>query len=109
MSFNLQNLMKQAQKMQEEMAKIQEALATERVIGEAAGSGIYVTASGQGEILEIKIPKEIIEQNVDDPEMLSDLVFQAVTDALTKSKKLAEEKMSALTGGLKLPGMPGMF
>lgn len=109
MSFNIQNLMKQAQKMQEEMTKIQESLATEQVIGEAAGSGIQVTASGQGEVLGIKIPKEVIEQNVDDSQMLEDLVLMAIRDALNKSKKLSEEKMSALTGGLKLPGMPGMF
>lgn len=109
MSFNMQNLMQQAQKMQQAMAKVQEELAAEQVVGEVAGSGITVTANGQGEILGIKIPQEIIAQNVDDAEMLSDLVFQAVTDALNKSKKLAEEKMAAVTGGLKLPGMPGMF
>lgn len=103
MAFNLGNLMKQAQKVQAEMAKIKEELADQVVEGSAAGSGVKVVANGDGDILQIKIPKEVVDP--DDLEMLEDLVLMAVRDALKKSKELAAEKMGGLTGGLKIPGL----
>lgn len=105
MSFNLGSLMKQAQKMQQEMQKIQDELAQEEVIGESAGSGVKVVANGQGEVLRVIIPKEVV--NPEEVEMLEDLVLMAVRDALKRAKDLMEERMSKLTGGIKLPGLFG--
>jgi len=73
------------------------------VEGSAAGSGVKVIANGEGDVLQIKIPKEVVDP--DDLEMLEDLVLMAVRDALKKSKELAAEKMGGLTGGLKIPGL----
>lgn len=104
MSFNINNLMKQAQKIQQEILKIQDELASLTVEGEAAGSGVKVIASGQGDILQIKIPKEIVSP--DDVEMLEDLILMAVRDALQKAQNLSKEKMGGIIpGGIKIPGL----
>lgn len=95
--------MKQAQKMQAQMAKIQEDLAGEQVEGSAGGGMVTVTANGQGDVVAVRIEPEVAG---DDVEMLEDLVLAAVNDALRKSKELANSRMSQLTGGL---GMPGLF
>lgn len=105
MSFNLGNLMKQAQKIQQEMLKIQEELSQEIVEGTSASSGVKVIANGQGEILQIKIPREVV--NPEDIELLEDLILMAVRDALKKAQELSQEKMNKVTGGLKMP--PGLF
>lgn len=105
MSFNFGNLMKQAQKVQQEILKIQEELAQEIVEGTAAGSGVKVIANGQGEILQVKIPKDVV--NPEDVEMLEDLILTATRDALKKAQELSQEKLAKLTGGLKIP--PGFF
>ncbi len=101
--MNMEKIMKQAQKMQAQMAKIQEDLAGEQVEGSAGGGMVTVTANGQGDVVSVKIEPEVAG---DDVEMLEDLVLAAVNDALRKSKELANGRMSQLTGGL---GMPGLF
>ncbi|MDD3512739.1 MAG: YbaB/EbfC family nucleoid-associated protein, partial [Synergistaceae bacterium] len=93
----------QAQKMQAQMAKIQEDLAGEQVEGSAGGGMVTVTCNGQGDVVAVKIEPEVAG---DDVEMLEDLVLAAVNDAIRKSKELANSRMSQLTGGL---GMPGLF
>jgi DNA-binding YbaB/EbfC family protein len=98
------NMMKQIQKMQQEMEKIQEELANKTVEGTAGGGMVKVTANGKQEILEIKIDPEVV--NKDDVEMLQDLIVAAVNQAKEKAQELANEEMSRLTGGLKIPGMP---
>jgi DNA-binding YbaB/EbfC family protein len=98
------NMMKQIQKMQQEMEKIQEELANKTVEGSAGGGMVKVTANGKQEILEIKIDPEVV--NKDDVEMLQDLIVAAVNQAREKAQELANEEMSRLTGGLKIPGMP---
>jgi hypothetical protein len=99
----MEKIMKQAQKMQAQMAKIQEDLAGEQVEGSAGGGMVTVTANGQGDVVAVRIEPEVAG---DDVEMLEDLVLAAVNDALRKSKELANSRMSQLTGGL---GMPGLF
>ena len=100
---DLGGLMKQAQKMQKEMARIQEEL-KERVVEANAGGGmVKVAVNGAQEIVSIKIDPEVIDP--DDKEMLEDLILAAVTQGLKKAKELAEEEMSKVTGGLKLPGL----
>ena len=99
----MDKIMKQAQKMQAQMAKIQEDLAGEQVEGSAGGGMVTVTCNGQGDVVAVKIEPEVAG---DDVEMLEDLVLAAVNDAIRKSKELANSRMSQLTGGL---GMPGLF
>ena len=101
--MNMEKIMKQAQKMQAQMAKIQEDLAGEQVEGSAGGGMVTVTANGQGDVVAVRIEPEVAG---DDVEMLEDLVLAAVNDALRKSKELANSRMRQLTGGL---GMPGLF
>jgi DNA-binding YbaB/EbfC family protein len=100
---NMQNMMKQVQKMQTAMARVQEELEQRTVLGESGGGMIKVTANGKQAILKIEINKEVV--NPDDKEMLEDLVLTAVNQALENSSALATEEMNKVTGGMKLPGM----
>ena len=99
----LGDLMKQAQAMQEKMAKLQVEAANKSVEGSSGGGMVIVTANGRQEILKIKIATEVI--NPQDPDMLQDLVTAAVNDALRKSRELMAEEIKGLTGGLPIPGL----
>jgi len=103
MGFNMQKLMKQAQKMQQDMARIQEELHNTEVEGAAGGGMVRVVATGSSEILSISINPEIIDPA--DPEMLEDMVLAAVKDALAAAAALSSEKMGSVTGGMNMPGM----
>ena len=98
MNMNMNDLMKQAQKMQSQMAKIQEDLASETVEGNAGGGMVRAVFSGQGDIVSIHIEKEVVSP--DDVEMLEDLISAAVGDGLRKAKDLASDRMGPLAGGL---------
>lgn len=100
---NMGNLLKQAQAMQEQMAKLQEEAATKTAVGSAGGGMITVTASGAMEIVSVKIDPEVLKSN--DADMLQDLVTAATNDALRKARDMMAEAMKSVTGGLKLPGM----
>ncbi len=102
--MNMDKIMKQAQKMQAQMAKVQEELADEKVEGNSGGGMVTVTANGQGEILAVRIDPEVTGE--EDVEMLEDLVLAAVNDALRRSKELANGRMGQLTGGM---GSLGLF
>ncbi len=97
------NMMKQAQKLQAKMLKMQEELADKTVEATAGGGMIKAVASGKQQILSIQIEKEVVDP--DDVEMLQDLILAAVNDALAKSQEMVSGEMSKLTGGLKIPGM----
>jgi len=97
---NMQQLMKQAQKMQADMLAAQEALA-DLTVEHSAGGMVTVTATGDKRITSIKIEPEALE----DAEMLQDMVLVAVNGALEKAEEAANEKMSKVTGGLP----PGLF
>jgi hypothetical protein len=99
----LKDIMQQAQNLQAKAVEIQEALKDKTVTGSAGGDMVTVVASGAQEILEVKIDRALFTEN--DPEMLEDLVAAAVNDALAKAKGLAEQEMSKLAGGLKIPGL----
>jgi len=103
MNGNIQKMMKQAQKMQRQMMEAQEALADERVEGTSGGGTVKVVADGQQNVIEIRIDPEAVDP--DDVEMLEDLVLAAVSEALRKSRDLAEERMGAFTKGMKIPGL----
>ncbi|QPM67617.1 Nucleoid-associated protein [Atribacter laminatus] len=99
----MKNLMKEAQKMQAKMAKMQEELKTKQVEASSGGGMVKVTSNGQQEILEIIIEPSLLEEN--DIEMLQDLVLAAVNEALNRSREMAQEEMAKITGGLNIPGL----
>src|SRR6202140_14067 len=98
--MNLNKLMKQAQKMQEQMAKTQAELEERTVEASAGGGKITVTANGAGEVLSIKIDKEIVDPN--DVEFLEEVVLSGVKQAIAQGKALAQSEMAKITGGLGL-------
>jgi DNA-binding YbaB/EbfC family protein len=101
--MSMANLQRMAQQMQRDMARVQAELDAAIVEGSAGGGVVRATASGKQEILAIVIDPSAVDP--DDVEMLQDLVLTAVNDALRTSRDLAEQKMAAVTGGLRIPGM----
>ena len=99
----MNSVIKQAQKMQEEMERVQSDLETKTVEASAGGGMVEVTAYGKKEILSIKIPPEVVDP--DDIETLEDLVMVAVNDAIKKADDMMTEGMSAVTGGINIPGL----
>jgi nucleoid-associated protein EbfC len=97
------NIMKQAQKVQEEMAKVQEKAGDMKVSASAGGGMVTVEANGRQEIISISVDPEVI--NPDDLEMLQDLILAAVNEALRKSRDMLQEEMAKITGGLNIPGL----
>jgi hypothetical protein len=100
----MQNVMKQAQKMQTEMAKVQEEMATKTIETTGGGGAIKLTMNGNQEIVSLTIDPEVLEGN--DTEMLQDLILATVNDGVKKSKEMMEEAMNSVTGGMPMP--PGM-
>ncbi len=102
----MQQLMKQAQKMQQQMAAAQQELAEAQVTGTAGGGLVTATATGAGEVLAVKIDPKAVDP--DDVESLEDLVLAAIRDAARAAGELAEQKMGPLTQGMGGLGLPGM-
>lgn len=100
---NMNQMLKQAQKMQEDMAALQEDLESREYTASSGGGMISVTVDGKHLIKAIKINPDAIDP--EDPEMLEDLITVAVNEAIGNAAKTAEEEMGAITGGLNLPGM----
>jgi hypothetical protein len=100
---NMGNLLKQAQAMQEQMAKLQEQAASKTVTGTAGGGMVTVTANGAMQVVNVAIDPEAIKSG--DVEMLQDLVTAASNEALRKAREMMAEEMKALTGGLRIPGL----
>ena len=101
--MGMADLQRMAQQMQQDMARVQSELEAAQVDGSAGGGVVSATVTGKGELVSIKIDPSAVDPS--DVEMLQDLVVAAVNDALRASRDLAEEKMAAVTGGLKIPGM----
>ena len=99
--MNLNKLMKQAQKMQAQMAKTQAELEEKTVEVSAGGGKVTVIANGAGEVLSIKIDKEIVDPN--DVEFLEEVVLSGVKQAIEQGKALAQSEMTKITGGLGVP------
>ena len=97
------NMMKQAQKLQSKMLKMQEELAQRTVETSAGGGMINVVANGRQQIISIAIDREVVDP--DDVEMLQDLVLAAVNDALNKAQEMVAGEMGKLTGGMNIPGL----
>ena len=97
------NLQRMAQQMQQEMLRIQAELEATKIDGSAGGGVVAATVTGKQELVSVTIDPSVVDP--EDVDMLQDLVIAAVNDALRASRELAEQKMSAVTGGLRLPGM----
>jgi DNA-binding YbaB/EbfC family protein len=97
------NMMKQAQKLQAKMMRMQEELAEKTVETSAGGGMVTVVANGKQQVVSIQIEKEVVDP--DDVDMLQDLVLAAVNDALAKSQEMVSTEMSKLTGGMNIPGL----
>ena len=104
MSAQLQKMMKQAQKMQSQLMKAQEELGKTEVEGTAGGSMVKVTLTGSGDLVAVKLAKEVVDP--DDVEMLEDLILAAYQNAQEKVKEISGKAMGGITGGLNIPGMP---
>lgn len=97
------NMMKQAQKLQNKMAKLQDELAAKTVESSAGGGMVKVVANGKQQVESIEIDREVVDP--DDVEMIQDLVLAAVNDALAKAQEMVSGEMGKLTGGFNIPGM----
>jgi DNA-binding YbaB/EbfC family protein len=96
--MNLNKLMKQAQKMQEQMTKTQAELEKQAIEVSAGGGKVKVTANGAGDVIAIKIDREAVDPN--DVEFLEEMILSAVKQAVEQGKALAQSEMSRITGGL---------
>ena len=100
---NMNNMLKQAQKMQQNMLKMQEEIEKEEFEASAGGGAVTVKMSGKKELTSVSIKPEAVDPA--DVEMLEDLILTAVNDVLTKVDSANASKMSSITGGLNIPGM----
>ena len=103
----LNQMMRQMQKMQADMAAAQDALAEAVVEGSAGGGMVKATATGAGELQGVSISPDVVDP--EDVEMLEDLVLAAVSDALRRAQELQAERMGAVTGGIDLGGLGGLL
>ena len=104
---NMGNLMKQAQQFQNKMAKLQQELEKKTIEATAGGGMVTVVVNGQQELVSITIDPEVIDP--EDVDMLQDLVLAAVNDGMARAKKMVNDEMGKLTGGLNLPNIPGLM
>ncbi|MEJ2314039.1 MAG: YbaB/EbfC family nucleoid-associated protein [Nitrospirota bacterium] len=103
MKKKLGNMLREAQKLQTEMARLQEEAKSKTVEATAGGGMVTVVASGAGEIVSVKIEKDVVDP--EDVEMLQDLIMAASNEALRRAQEMVNEEMSKLTGGMSLPGL----
>jgi len=103
MGGNMAKMMKQVQKMQADMAKMQEELSNKTVESTAGGGVVRVVANGRQEIVSVEIKPEVVDP--EDVEMLQDLVLTAVNEALKQAQDMMSKEMGKLTGGLNIPGL----
>ena len=97
------DLVRQAQKMQQQIAEAQQNLKNRVVEGTAGGGMVHVLVNGQQEVVAVKIDPEVVDPN--DVGMLEDLILAATRDGMKKARELAEREIAKITGGAKLPGL----
>ena len=100
-------LMKQAQKLQADVAKVQEELAKMTCEASAGGGMVTAVVNGQFDLVSLKIEKDVVDPS--DVGMLQDLIIAAVNQAAAKVREESKAKMASVMGGMNVPGMPGMF
>jgi DNA-binding YbaB/EbfC family protein len=96
-------MMKQAQKLQEKMAKVQEELAAKTVEATSGGGMVTAVVNGKFELMSIRIEKDVVDP--DEIDMLQDLIIAAVNEGVRKAQEMASAEMAKVTGGMKIPGM----
>jgi len=101
--MNMNNMLKQAQKMQKQMAEMQEGLAEKTLEVSAGGGAIKVIVTGEKQIKDLVISPDVVDP--DDVEMLQDLVISAVNEALRQMDETVNNQMSKITGGMNMPGL----
>ncbi|KXS45813.1 MULTISPECIES: YbaB/EbfC family nucleoid-associated protein [unclassified Candidatus Frackibacter] len=101
--MDMGKMMKQVQKMQSQMSKVQEELAEKKVEATAGGGVVKVVANGQQEIVDITIEPDAVDP--EDVEMLEDLILAATNEAMRKVQDMASKEMGKLTGGMNIPGL----
>jgi hypothetical protein len=97
------NIMKQAQKMQAKIARLQEEMASRSVEATAGGGMVTAVVSGKKELLSMRIERDVVDP--EDIEMLQDLIVAAVNEGLRRAQEMVSEEMSKITGGLNIPGL----
>ncbi len=100
---NMNEIMRQAQKMQQKMQKMQEELEGREVAATSGGGMVEAKVNGKGQLLALRLEKEIVDPN--DIDMLTDLVVAAVSEAQRQAAEMMEKEMGSITGGFKMPGM----
>jgi DNA-binding YbaB/EbfC family protein len=103
MAKGLGGMLKQAQKIQSQLARIQEEMAQKTIEASSGGGMVSVVVNGKQEVISIKIEREVV--NPDDIDMLQDLILAAVNEGIRKSQEMVSEEMRKLTGGLNIPGL----
>jgi DNA-binding YbaB/EbfC family protein len=98
----MMGMMKQAQKLQAKMVEMQAELGNRTVSAQAGGGMVEAVVNGRQELVSLRIDKEVVG---DDVEMLQDLIFAAVNEALNRSREMMAQEMSKLTGGMQIPGL----
>lgn len=99
----MNQLVQQAQKMQQRIAKLQEEMAQKTVTVTSGGGMVTVEASGNHEIVSIKIDKQVVDP--EDVDMLQDLILAAVNEAIKKAQEMVATEMQKITGGMSIPGL----
>lgn len=100
---NMNSVLKQAQKMQEEMERIQQETEEENIEATSGGGAVKVVVNGKKELVEIKLDPDAVDP--DDVETLEDLIMAAVNEAVKRAEDMMEERMGAITGGMSIPGL----
>jgi DNA-binding YbaB/EbfC family protein len=103
----LENVFKQAQKVQQDMKRVQDELAKRIVEGSAGGGVVKAFVNGKMNLVKVQIDKEVVDP--DDVEMLEDMIAAAYSDGARKAEAMVEKEMSKLTGGLNIPGLGGLM
>src|SRR5210317_2446558 len=101
--MDMNEIMRQAQQMQQKMSQVQNELAGRTVTASVGGGMVSVTMNGKNELLSIQIDKEVI--NPEDQSMLQDLIVSAVNEGIKKAQDMTQTEMKKLTGGISIPGM----
>lgn len=107
--MNQQQMLKKVQQMQTDMANLQDDLDKREYTASSGGGLVSITINGKHEVLSVKIKPEALAECDGDPEMLEDFITIAINEAINTAVKTSESEMGAITGGLNLPGMPGLF
>jgi DNA-binding YbaB/EbfC family protein len=101
--MDMNEIMRQAQQMQQKMSQVQNELAGRTVTASVGGGMVSVTFNGKNELLSVQIDKEVI--NPEDREMLQDLIVSAVNEGIKKAQDMAQAEMRKITGGINIPGI----